>query len=156
MTLARGNAPQGPGLIAGEKTGAKGRERMGAAKLSERLGKVTVKEVAEAAGVSTASVSRVVNEHDNVAASTREAVLEAITRLNYMPHNAGRVLATRRSRLIGVILPDIYGEYFSELVRGIDQAAREHGLHLLVAGSHGDAAEASLKLQKKPPADEEG
>jgi len=115
---------------------------MGAAKLSERLGKVTVKEVAEAAGVSTASVSRVVNEHDNVAASTREAVLEAITRLNYMPHNAGRVLATRRSRLIGVILPDIYGEYFSELVRGIDQAAREHGLHLLVAGSHGDAAEA--------------
>ncbi len=54
-----------------EKNGAKGRERVGEAKLSQRLGKVTVKEVAEAAGVSIASVSRVVNAHDNVAASTR-------------------------------------------------------------------------------------
>lgn len=120
---------------------------MGEARL-QRLGKVTVKEVAEAAGVSIASVSRVVNDHDNVAASTREAVLEAIARLNYMPHSAGRTLATRRSNLIGVILPDIYGEYFSEIVRGIDMAARERGLHLLVSSSHGDAAEARELLRQ--------
>ncbi len=111
-------------------------------KNSLKLEKVTVKEVAAAAGVSIASVSRVVNGHDNVAAPTREAVMEAVNRLGYMPHSAGRALATRRSGLVGVILPDIYGEYFSELVRGIDHAARERGLHLLVAGSHGDAAEA--------------
>lgn len=114
---------------------------MAASRQPRRTRKVTVLEVAEEAGVSIASVSRVVNRLGNVAPPTRKAVLKAIEKLNYVPHSGGRALATRRSNLIGVILPDIHGEYFSELVRGIDAAAREKGLHLLVSSAHGDAEE---------------
>ncbi len=119
----------------------KSNNRMAAFRQSGRARKITILEVAEAAGVSIASVSRVVNGLDNVAPPTRKAVLKAIERLNYVPHSGGRALATRRSNLIGVILPDIHGEYFSELVRGIDAAAREKCLHVLVSSAHGDAGE---------------
>ena len=64
-----------------------------------------------------------------------------------MPHQAARSLITRRTGTIGVLLPDMYGEYFSELIGGIDRAARLRGLHLLVSSSHGDADEATLALR---------
>jgi len=108
----------------------------------------TVKDVAKKAGVSIASVSRVVNNLGTVATPTRDAILSAIETLNYTPHSAGRALVTRRNNLIGVILPDIYGEYFSELVRGIDIAARAHKQHILVASSHGDGAEARQLIKQ--------
>ena len=53
----------------------------------------------------------------------------------------------RRSDTIGVMLPDLHGEFFSEIIRGADLAARARGLHLLVSTSHGDAAEAAAALR---------
>jgi LacI family transcriptional regulator len=56
-------------------------------------------------------------------------------------------MITRRTHTVGALLPDLHGEYFSELIRGIDLAARARGLHLLVSSSHGDAAEAAAALR---------
>jgi LacI family transcriptional regulator len=108
---------------------------------------VTIKDVALKARVSIASVSRALNGTGTVTRETRERVLRAAQQLRYTPHQAARSLITRRTRTIGVLLPDLHGEYFSELIRGIDKAARELGLHLLVSSSHGDSAEARLALE---------
>ena len=68
-------------------------------------------------------------------------------KLRYVPHGAARSLITRRTHTIGVLLPDLFGEFFSELIRGIDRAARKRGYHLLVSGSHGDRAETREMLR---------
>ncbi|HEX3760060.1 MAG TPA: LacI family DNA-binding transcriptional regulator [Kofleriaceae bacterium] len=107
----------------------------------------TINDVAREARVSVASVSRVVNGHANVLPETRQRILEVIDRLRYVPHTAARSLITRRSQMIGVLLPDLHGEFFSELIRGIDGAAREHGLHVLLSSLHGDAAEMAAAVR---------
>ena len=102
---------------------------------------VTIKDVAREASVSVATVSRALNGHENVADGVRRHVVETANRLRYQPHAAARSLSSRRTRTIGVVLPEVYGEFFSELIYGIDQVAREHGLHLLVSSYHGDPRE---------------
>ena len=102
----------------------------------------TLMDVARAADVSIASASRAINGLDNVTAEVRARVLEAATKLRYVPHWGARSLAMNRTNTIGLLLPDIYGEFFSEIIRGVDVAARARGLHLLVSGSHGDLKEA--------------
>ena len=64
-----------------------------------------------------------------------------------MPHVGARCLSTSRTDTIGVILPDLYGEFFSELIRGMDLAARAHGKHLIVSSSHGDTEETLAALR---------
>ncbi len=107
----------------------------------------TIKDVALHASVSVASVSRVLNGAGPVAEQTRERVLAAVEALAYVPHSGARSLSTRRTDTIGAILPDLHGEFFSELIRGLDRAARERGLHLIVSSSHDDAAEAEAALR---------
>jgi LacI family transcriptional regulator len=107
----------------------------------------TINDVAREARVSVASVSRVVNGHANVLPETRRRITEVIDRLRYVPHTAARSLITRRTHMIGVLLPDLHGEFFSELIRGIDAAAREHGLQVLLSSSHGDAAEMAVAIR---------
>jgi LacI family transcriptional regulator len=108
---------------------------------------MTIKDVAREAGVSVASVSRVMNGHGNVLPETRERILEVVERLRYTPHVGARELITKRTRVVGVLLPDLYGEFFSELIRGVDAAAREQKLHLLLSSAHGDAAEMVAAVQ---------
>ena len=107
----------------------------------------TIKDVARAAGVSVASVSRAMNGAANVLPDTRQRILDAAKQLRFTPSGAARSLITRRTDTIGALLPDLHGEYFSELIRGIDQAARARGLHLLVSSSHGNADEAAAALR---------
>lgn len=102
---------------------------------------VTIKDVARQANVSVATVSRALNGHQNVAEDVRKRVLSVASELRYSPHHAARSLSSRRTNTIGVVLPDLYGEFFSELMRGIDQVARERGLHLLVSSYHGNPRE---------------
>lgn len=92
----------------------------------------TITDVAKAARVSVASVSRVMNGHDNVLPETRQRIEAVIEKLRYVPHTAARSLITKRTQSIGVLLPDLYGGFFSELIRGIDAAARELKLQLLL------------------------
>lgn len=108
---------------------------------------ITIKDVAREANVSVATVSRALNGHDNVAEAVRKRVVAVAAALRYSPHHAARSLSSRRTHTIGVVLPDLYGEFFSELMRGIDQVARERGLHLLVSSYHGHPAEQGAALQ---------
>ena len=87
------------------------------------------------------------NGVDKVLPETRHRVLDAARLLRFTPSGAARSLITRRTDTIGALLPDLHGEYFSELIRGIDQAARGCGLHLLVSSSHGNADEAAAALR---------
>lgn len=107
----------------------------------------SIKEVALKAGVSIATVSRVINEKGPVAAETRQRILAAIEQLRYVPHGAARSLITNQTDTIGVLLPDLYGEFFSEVIRGVDLAARRSGYHVLVSGFHSDRAEIEAVLR---------
>jgi LacI family transcriptional regulator len=107
----------------------------------------TIRDVAERADVSVASVSRVLNGAGPVTEITRAKVLAAAEALQYVPHSGARSLSTSKSQTIGVILPDLYGEFFSELIRGMDVAARSLGYHLIVSSSHDDAEEASAAIR---------
>ena len=102
---------------------------------------VTMRDVASQAGVSVATVSRFYNGSGPVRETTRERIQRVAEQLRYVPNVAARSLNTRRTHTVGVLLPDLYGEFFSELLRGLDRAARERKLHLLVAGAHGGADE---------------
>jgi LacI family transcriptional regulator, galactose operon repressor len=114
-----------------------------------RRGRVsaTVKDVAREAGVSVATVSRVFNDKGPVREETRERVLAAATELLYVPHLGARSLITSRTNTIGVLLPDLHGEFFSELIRGIDLTARGHGFHVLLSSSHSDRDEVTAVVR---------
>lgn len=104
---------------------------------------VTIRDVAREAGVSVASASRALNGHDNVTPETRARIQAAAATLRYVPHSGARSLTRRKSDAIGVVLPDLFGEYFSELIRGIDRVAHAHGLQLLLSNMHGNPHEAA-------------
>lgn len=99
----------------------------------------TIRDVAREAGVSIATVSRVFNDSSLVSEETGRLVREVAARLNYWPNGVARSLITSRTHALGVLLPDMYGEFFSEVIRGIDLAARRHGFHVLVSSSHADS-----------------
>ncbi len=108
---------------------------------------ISIREVAAAARVSVATVSRVLNAKGPIHPETRRKVLEVVADLGYVPHGGARSLSTRRTASIGVILPDVYGEFFSELIRGIDQRAKQAGYHVLVSGSHSEPSEVDALLR---------
>lgn len=108
---------------------------------------VTIKDVAREAKVSVATVSRSLNGLSSVTDKTRERIMKIAESMHFVPSSAARSLISRRTQTIGALLPDLYGEFFSELIRGIDQAARGHGLHLLLSSIRGDAAEAAAVMQ---------
>jgi LacI family transcriptional regulator len=101
----------------------------------------TIKDVAREAGVSIATVSRALNDSAVVSEATRRLVREVAERLNYWPNGAARSLITNRTQAIAVMLPDLFGEFYSEILRGMDMTTRKAGLHLLVSSSHADADE---------------
>ncbi len=102
---------------------------------------VSIQDVAAAAGVSTATVSRVVNSPDLVAPATAARVQGVIQSLGYKPNLFAKALMTRKSQVLGIALPDIHGEFYSELLRGADVEARRLGYHLLVSSEAHTPAE---------------
>ena len=108
---------------------------------------VNINDVAEKAGVSIATVSRVLNGGTLVRPQTRERVLEVVRQLEYTPNASARSLSSRRTETLGAVLPALHGEFYSELLRGLDLAARRAGFHLLVSGSHSDRQEVEAVLR---------
>jgi len=98
----------------------------------------TIRDVAREAAVSVASVSRVLNGHENVRPALRQRVESAAAALGYVMHAGARNLSLARANAIGVVLPDLHGEFFSEVLRGMDRAASERGLQLLLSNMHHD------------------
>lgn len=102
---------------------------------------VTIRDVARVAGVSVATVSRVFNGADRVSPEATRDVHKAALRLRYRPNASARSLITSRSHTLGVLLPDMHGEVYSEMIRGAELVARETGYHLLVSSSHASNSE---------------
>ena len=105
----------------------------------------TVYEVAARAGVSTATVSRVLSGRNPVLSPTREKVLAAIAELGYVPSGAAKDLAARRTGVLGLCFPDLVGDqdtqgdasyWYDEVIRGMERAARRSGYAVLIAASH--------------------
>jgi LacI family transcriptional regulator len=107
----------------------------------------TIRDVARASNVSIATVSRVFNDSPLVSEDTRQRVVEAAARLGYWPNGIARSLITSRTHTLGALLPDLHGEFFSEVIHGIDLAAREKGFHLLVSRSSSSADEFTSALR---------
>lgn len=107
----------------------------------------TIKDVAKRAGVSIATVSRVLNKSDRVKSVTRDRVLKITRQLKYSPNAAARGLITRRTEGIGLLLPDLHGEFFSEIIRGADQTAQLAGFHLIVSSSHSSKEQIEFALR---------
>lgn len=110
----------------------------------------TIRDVARRAHVSIATVSRVLNDSSRVSESSRARVWKAARDLDFWPNRAARSLSTSRTHAIGVLLPDIYGEFYSEIIRGIDRAARDVHFQILISSSHADTDEllsAAISMQ---------
>lgn len=99
----------------------------------------TIYQVAEAAGVSIATVSRMLSAPERVSPLTREKVQVAIDRLNYVPHGAARSLAARQQEAYGLVLPELSGPYYPELLTGFESAAAEQGASVVLLLSVGKA-----------------
>ena len=99
---------------------------------------VTIYDVAREAGVSMATVSRVVNGNKNVKENTRKKVLEVIERLDYRPNAVARGLASKKTTTIGVVIPNITNTYFSTLAKGIDDIAEMYKYNIVLANSDED------------------
>ena len=111
------------------------------------MSEATIRDVARRAQLSVATVSRALNGFDNVSADAKDRVAEAVRELGYVPHAGARSLSLARTNAIGVVLPDLHGEFFSEIVRGMDREAGRRGYLLLLSNLHGNAQQASLALR---------
>ncbi|CAH0121277.1 MULTISPECIES: LacI family DNA-binding transcriptional regulator [unclassified Paenibacillus] len=93
---------------------------------------VTIQDVAKEAGVSVATVSRVINRHSAVSARAKKAVEDAIRKLNYEPNILGRNLRTSSTHMILTILPSISNPFYSKVLQGIEDTARKENYYILV------------------------
>ena len=98
--------------------------------------KVDIKKVAEKAGVSIATVSRVFSNSELVRQTTRDKVLKISKELNYIPNPIARSLSRQLTDTIGVVLPDLVGEFFMDIIHGIDEEAYKQNWFVLVSSSH--------------------
>jgi LacI family transcriptional regulator len=114
---------------------------------SVRGSMVTIKDVAREADVSVATVSRVFSGANVVREETSRRIREVASAMRYSPHGGARSLITSKTQTLGVLLPELYGDFFSEIIRGIDLAARRRGFHLLISSSHSDRREVESALR---------
>jgi LacI family transcriptional regulator len=112
-------------------------------------GTVTVQDVARAAGVSAMTVSRVVNGGSNVRETTRQAVLEAISKLNYSPNSAARSLAAGEATQIGLLYSNPSAAYLSQFLIGALAAARRAGCHLVLEACEGERADEQAEATRQ-------
>lgn len=99
----------------------------------------TLADIARELGISKMTVSRAINNHPEINTETRERVLTVARRMNYRPNQHARALATNRSYLLGLIVPDLMHSYYAELLRSIESIARPAGFQILVCNTEEDA-----------------
>jgi LacI family transcriptional regulator len=109
--------------------------------------RITMHDVAQAAGVSLMTVSRVVNNKDDVNLATRKRVTEVIEELGYRPSNIARGLATRRTGTLGVIVPDISNPLFASIVRSAEEEAYAKGYSVFLGNTNEDPERELAVLQ---------
>lgn len=115
----------------------------------------TIQQVANEAGVSVATVSRVINNHQSVSTQTRLKVEEVIRRLNYEPNILGRNLRRAQSRMILVLVPSISNPFYSKIVQGIEDVASQYKYNILLGTTESIAerGKSYLNILKQKSAD---
>ncbi len=100
----------------------------------------TLADIARELGVSKMTVSRAINDHPAISAKTRKRVLAVARRLKYQPNQHARALATNRSFLLGMVVPDLMHSYFAEILRGVESVVRSAGYQILICNTDEDSA----------------
>lgn len=109
---------------------------------------MNISEIARRANVSTATVSRTLNQSGPVKAATARKVWRAVTELNYVPNSHARTLVSGRSRIIGVIVSDITNPFFPELLRSFEMQASEKQYDLLVTSTDYETSRMAACLRR--------
>lgn len=107
---------------------------------------LTIRDVAKAAGVSTATVSNVLNKTGKVGPQTHRQVLLTVKRLGYFPNAHARHLASRDSRTLGIIVSDIVNPFFPEVIKSFETRARQLGYDAILSDTNYEPGE----LEKPP------
>lgn len=106
----------------------------------------TIYDVAEHAGVSITTVSRVLNNNPNVKDSTRQKVLTAIEELNFKKNFLAAALMTKQTSTFGLIIPDIKNLFYADLTRAIEDAANQHGLNVILCNTDNDLSKEAMYI----------
>lgn len=112
-----------------------------------RMRMVNIKDVAKFANVSTATVSRIINDRPGANVETEKRVREAIKTLNYHPNNIARSLSNKSSNLIAFIVPNLNNPYFTDLINLLDVSAEKHGYKLYLCNSNDNSKNISYFLK---------
>ncbi|MGD9155417.1 MAG: LacI family DNA-binding transcriptional regulator [Bacillota bacterium] len=107
----------------------------------------SIKEVAKEAGVSVATVSKILNYPDYSKAETRERVMATIKRLNYQPNHAARSMVNKRTGMIALIIPDVRNPFFTEVARGVEDAANKNNYRVMLCNTDEDPKKQQNYLQ---------
>jgi len=107
--------------------------------MTRRSSSVTIRDVARQAGVSVATVSRYINQNVPVSPEVAERLEKVLTRLRYVPHAAARHLASRKTRVVGLLLNNLHNDFFVPLLNGVESVIREKGYNLIVATYHANS-----------------
>ncbi|MBZ0309479.1 MAG: LacI family transcriptional regulator [Anaerolineae bacterium] len=104
--------------------------------MAKKQQRVTLEDVAQAAGVSMMTVSRAINNTGRISQATRQHVFAVIDRLGYRPNHAARTLVTNTTYLVAFVVPDITNPYFSEIFQGVEDVLRDENYNVLVANTN--------------------
>jgi DNA-binding LacI/PurR family transcriptional regulator len=104
--------------------------------MSRRSSSVTIRDVAREAGVSVATVSRYINRNATVSPDVSDRLKTVMAELKYVPHAAARHLASRKTRVIGLLLNNLHNDFFVPLLNGVEAIVRTRGYNLIVATHH--------------------
>lgn len=99
---------------------------------------VTIREVAKRAGVSCATISRVINNSDIVKDKTRDHVIKIIKEMGFAPNEVARSLSKNETKTIGVVVPDINNPFFGDVIKGVSMLADKHHLNILLCDTNED------------------
>ena len=114
----------------------------------KNVGKVTIDDIAMAAGVSTATVSRALNKPETVSDKLREKIKETIDSIGYIPSGAARALASNRSFTVGAIVPTLKNAIFAATLAELEKKLSSHNYTMLVTVSNYDGDQEAAQLQK--------
>ncbi|NJC98721.1 MAG: LacI family transcriptional regulator [Anaerolineales bacterium] len=114
--------------------------------MSRRSTSITIRDVARKAGVSVATVSRYINRNAPVSSEVAKRLEQVMTELNYVPHAAARHLASRKTRVVGLLLNNLHNDFFVPLLNGVEAVVRKNDYNLIIATYH-----ANIRNQTAPP-----
>jgi LacI family transcriptional regulator len=107
--------------------------------MTRRSSSVTIRDVAREAGVSVATVSRYINKNAPISTEVADRLQQIMSEMKYVPHAAARHLASRKTRVIGLLLNNLHNDFFVPLLNGVEAVVRQKGYNLIVATYHANS-----------------